>query len=155
MTKDHTQLAIDNGAIVTGYAPKYIYQSEDSLNATIEAAIKQAFDEAGYNTLKKGAERYQFVRDELAEFKPAGWNGCKANRFDLDVIYCDQNNGDLTYLDELIDLMVMAKKIGEHWPTLNQSNWYKYYSDGELAKKSKQSAIKIRQAIDTAIGEEK
>jgi hypothetical protein len=52
MTKDHTQLAIENGATI--YYPNEILSpdvqlisfTKDALNATIEAAIKQAFDEA-------------------------------------------------------------------------------------------------------------
>ena len=45
MTKDHTQLAIENGA--KGLNRGIVYFEEIAeFNATIEAAIKQAFDEA-------------------------------------------------------------------------------------------------------------
>lgn len=45
MTKDYTQLAIENGA--KGLKRGIVYFEEIAeFNATIEAAIKQAFDEA-------------------------------------------------------------------------------------------------------------
>jgi hypothetical protein len=65
MTKDHTQLAIENGA--KGLNRGIVYFEEIAeFNATIEAAIKQAFDEAevvGYSIYWNNAENI-FTSDD-------------------------------------------------------------------------------------------
>lgn len=60
MTKDHTQLAIENGA--KGLNRGIVYFEEIAeFNATIEAAIKQAFDE--YDAFVRYKELFIHMRD--------------------------------------------------------------------------------------------